>query len=140
MPVGGVAAGYSEKAPERAVYAGKLGMRGDRGPLRHIGQRHLDAEVCAGHGAERLDRDAVRAAGKLVIFQTGVNAVSAHQMVIKNSPGHTARAVKAGRAETITLHGIDLHAALCIEEGPEQDAAQCTAVLHRRAQVCNEGL
>ena len=115
-------------------------MWGDRSPFRNIGQRHLDAEVCTGHGTERLDRDAVRAAGKLVIFQTGINAVAAHQMVIKNSPGHAARAVKAGRAEAIPLHSIDLDASLCIEEGPEQDAAQRTAVFHRGAQICNERL
>ena len=75
-----------------------------------------------------------------MILQTGINAVAAHQMVIKNSPGHAARAVKAGRAEAVTLHSIDLYAALCIDKGPEQDAAQCTAVFHRRAQICNEGL
>ena len=61
-------------------------------------------------------------------------------MVIKNSPGHAARAVKAGRAEAIPLHSIDLDASLCIEEGPEQDAAQRTAVFHRGAQIRNERL
>ena len=140
VPISGIAAGHSEIAPKRTVYIGELGVWGDRSPFRNIGQRHLDAEVCTGHGTERLDRDAVRAAGKLVIFKTSVNAVAKHQMVIKNSPGHAARAVKAGRAEAIPLHSIDLDAALCIEEGPEQDAAQRTAVFHRGAQICNERL
>lgn len=75
-----------------------------------------------------------------MIFKTSVNAVAAHQMVIKNSPGHAARAVKAGRTEAVTLHSIDLDAALCVDKRPEQDAAQRTAVFHRSAQICNERL
>ena len=140
MPVGGVAAGNLEAAPQRAIHAGELRVRGNGSPFRNIGQWDLNAEVRTGHGAKRLDRDGVPVAGKLVIFQSGEDAVAAHKVVIKNSPGHASGAVKAGRTEAVALHHVNLNAALCIEKRAEQHTAQCAAVLDRDPKPRNERL
>lgn len=115
-------------------------MRGQCSPLDNVGQRNFNADVSACHGTERLDCDGVFFAGKLVVFQPGVDTSAPHQMIVKNSPGHTSGAVKAGGAEAISLHHIDLDVALRGEIGPEQHSAQSTAVFHGNAQVGNKGL
>ena len=139
MPVSGVALGSLEIAPQRPAHAGELRMRGQCSPLRNVGQRNFDTDVSACHGTERLDGDGIFPAGKLVVFQPGVDAATPYKMIVKNSPGHTSGAIKAGGTEAIPLHHINLDAALRVEIGPEQYPTKGTAVLHGNAQVCNKG-
>ena len=115
-------------------------MRGQCSPLGNVSQGDFNADVSACHGTERLDGDGILSAGKLVAFQPGVDASAPHQMIVKNSPGHTSGAVKASGTEAISLHHIDLDVASRVEIGTEQHSAQSTAVLHGNAQVGNKGL
>ena len=74
-----------------------------------------------------------------MILQPGVDAATPHQMIVKDSPGHTSGAVEVGGTKAVSLHHVNLDAARRVEVGPEQYPSQSTSVLHRNAQVSNKG-